>query len=319
VKLDPARVAGYRNFGTKLWNAARFAQMNGAAAGTGFDPTSTTHTINRWILTELSRSIGDVTAGIEKYRFNEAAGAAYKFVWHTFCDWYLELLKPLFSGTDEEAKSESLACAAYVIEQICKLLHPFMPFITEELWEQMVSDDVTRESLLCHAEWPQHDLEDDDAAAEINWLIELVSEIRSVRAEMNIKPSQIMPLALVDANEATRTRIAIHAPAIQRLARVDPVEIAAHAPQGAAQIVIGEATACLPLAGIVDFDAERSRLQKEVKRLEAEIKRLDGKLSNEKFVANAPDEVVEAEREKLAEYRVQLDRTKSAAKRIASG
>ncbi|MGI9401666.1 MAG: valine--tRNA ligase [Rhizobiaceae bacterium] len=318
VKLDPARVSGYRNFGTKLWNAARFAQMNGAQPDPDFDPESAKLTINRWILTELSQTAADITTALEKYRFNEAAGAAYKFVWNTFCDWYLELLKPVFAGEDEEAKTESQACAAHVIDEICKLLHPFMPFLTEELWEEMATSGQTRPTLLCHAQWPESGLEDEAAAAEINWLIDLVSEIRSVRAEMNIKPSQIMPLALIDANAQTRSRLGIHAPAIQKLARVDPVEIAANTPQGSAQIVIGEATACLPLEGIVDFDAERERLQKEIKRLNGEIKRLDGKLSNEKFVANAPEEVVTAEREKLADYQAQLDRTNIAAERIAS-
>lgn len=318
VKLDPARVSGYRNFGTKLWNAARFAQMNGAQPDPDFDPQSVELTVNRWILTELSRTADDITTALEKYRFNEAAGSAYKFVWNTFCDWYLELLKPVFGGKNENAQRESQACAAHVIDEICKLLHPFMPFLTEELWEQMATSGSTRETLLCHASWPSNDLEDDAAATEINWLIDLVSEIRSVRAEMNIKPSQIMPLALVDANAQTRSRLGVHAPAIQRLARVDPVEITAKTPAGAAQIVIGEATACLPLAGIIDFDAERERLQKEIKRLESEINRLNGKLSNEKFVANAPDDVVAAEREKLADYQAQLDRTKVAAERIAS-
>lgn len=206
-----------------------------------------------------------------------------------------------------------------MLDQICKLLHPFMPFLTEELWDRTGSDEgAFRSTLLCHAPWPQPGPRNDEAAAEINWLIQLVSEIRSVRAEMNIKPSQVLPLALVDANEQTRTRLAIHAPAISRLARVDPVELAERAPAASAQIVIGEATACLPLEGVIDFAAERARLEKEIKRLEGEIRRLEGKLGNEKFVANAPAEVVEEEREKLAGYREQLERTSVALKRVAA-
>jgi valyl-tRNA synthetase len=264
-----------------LWNAARFAQMNGAVPDPEFDPSGARLTINRWILAEFSRTAEAVTESLEKYRFNEAAGAAYKFVWNTFCDWYVELLKPVFNGDDEEAKSESRACAAHVIDEICKLLHPFIPFMTEELWAEMAAA-APRGQLLCHAAWPVPDSVDEDAAAEINWLIELVSEI-------------------------------------QRLGRVDPVEIALHTPPNSAQIVIGEATACLPLTGIVDFEAESARLKKEIARLEGEIKRLDGKLSNEKFVANAPEEVVESEREKLSDYQAQLDRVRIAAGRIAAG
>ncbi|MEC9344185.1 MAG: valine--tRNA ligase, partial [Pseudomonadota bacterium] len=313
IKLDPARVAGYRNFGTKLWNAARFAMINGAAPDPRFDPSDARLTINRWILTELSRTVETVTVSLEKYRFNEAAGALYSFVWHHFCDWYLELLKPVFSGSDEKAKKEAQACAAHVLGEICKLLHPFMPFLTEELWDRTGS----RDTLICHASWPQPDVEDGAAADEINWLVKLVSEIRSVRAEMNVKPSDIVPLVLVDAGETTRSRLGLHAPAIRTLARVDPVEMAARAPSMSAQIVIGEATACLPLEGVIDLDAERTRLEKEVKRLEGEMKRLEGKLGNDRFVANAPEEVVEEEREKLAGYRAQFERTRTAVERLS--
>ncbi|MEZ5872150.1 MAG: valine--tRNA ligase [Nitratireductor sp.] len=316
VKLDPARIAGYRNFGTKLWNAARFAEMNGVRRDGGFNPAKVHLRISQWVLTELSRTVSDVTVAIERFRFNDAAATAYRFVWNTYCDWYLELLKPVFSGNDEAAKAESQACAAFVLEEICKLLHPFMPFITEELWEHTAGEGETRPALLCHTAWPVGDYRNEDAAAEINWLINLVTEIRSVRAEMNIKPGDILPLMVVDANEETRQRLALHAPAIERLARVDPVELATSAPKASAQIVIGEATACLPLEGVIDFAAEHARLSKEVKRLEGEIKRLDGKLGNAKFVANAPEEVVAEEREKLATYQAQLDRTRTAASRL---
>jgi valyl-tRNA synthetase len=319
VKLDPARVAGYRNFGTKLWNAARFALMNGVRHERGFDPDAARLTINRWILTELTRTAGEVTESIEKFRFNEAAGVIYKFVWSNFCDWYVELLKPVFTGQDEAAKAEAQACTAHVLDEICKLLHPFMPFLTEELWDRTGSEEgAFRSTMLCHAPWPEPDMEDEAAAAEINWLVGLVSDIRSVRAEMNVKPSETVPLVMVDANEVTRTRLGLHAPAIRRLARVDPVELADKAPKASAQVVVGEATACLLLEGIIDFAAERARLEKEVKRLEGEIKRLRGKLGNEKFIANAPAEVVEEEREKLAGYQAQMERTKAALQRVAA-
>ncbi len=314
LKLDPGRVAGYRNFGTKLWNATRFAQMNGVAHDPDFDPAGAKLTINRWILTELSRTSGEITTGIEKYRFNEATSAAYRFVWNLFCDWYLELLKPVFTGEDEAAKAESQACAAYVLDQIYKLLHPFMPFMTEELWTLTAK----RGQLICHAPWPVAGFADDAAADEINWLVELVSQIRSARAEMNIKPSQIMNLAVVGADETLAGRLADHRAAIARLARLDAIETVDGPPAGSAQIVIGEATYCLPLAGIVDLDAERARLAKELARLAGETARLEKKLSNDKFVANAPDAVVAEEREKLAEYQAQQARVQAAFDRVSA-
>ncbi|WP_375567356.1 valine--tRNA ligase [Oceaniradius stylonematis] len=312
VKLDPARIAGYRNFGTKLWNATRFAQMNGVAHDAGFRPADTKLTINRWILTELGRTIGEVSDGIATYRFNEAAGALYKFVWNTFCDWYLELLKPVFAGEDEDAKAEARACAAFALDEIYKLLHPFMPFMTEELWALT----GTRDGLLCHAAWPEPALEDAGAADEINWLVDLVSGIRSVRAEMNVPPSAKAPLAVVGANQTTCARLLRHDPAIKQLARAEDIVIESEAPKGAAQIVVREATVCLPLGGLIDIEAEKARLQKAIAKARDEIARLDKKLANEKFVANAKPEVVEAERDKLAEAKPALEKLEAALARI---
>ncbi len=312
VKLDPDRIAGYRNFGTKLWNATRFAEMNGAVHGGRFDPEGVKLTVNRWILAELSRTVADVTAGIEKYRFNDAANVAYKFVWNTLCDWYVELLKPVFAGGDGDAKAEAQECIGHVLDETFKLLHPFMPFMTEELW----SKTAQRNSLLCHAEWPQAGKIDEAAADEINWLVSLISEIRSVRAEMGIKPGAHLPLVVVDGDATTREHVARHEPALHRLARVEPVEFASEAPKGAAQIVLSGALYCLPLAGAVDQSAETERLEKEIGKLDGEIRRLEGKLGNEKFVANAPEAVVAEEREKLSGYREQREKTVAALERI---
>ncbi len=302
VKLDPARIAGYRNFGTKLWNATRFAEMNGVARDDNFWLNDAKLTVNRWILTELTRVSREVTEGIVAYRFNDAAGAAYRFVWNQFCDWYLELLKPVFMGADEEAKAESRACVAFVLDEIYKLLHPMMPFMTEELWTATAGEGRERSSLLCHAAWPAPDFEDAAAADETNWLIDLVTGIRSVRSEMNVPPAAIAPLVVIDANETTRERLARHDGAIKRLARVGEISLTDAAPKGAAQIVLNEATVCLPLGALIDLAAEAARLQKELAKVTEEIARLHKKLSNEKFVANAPEDVVIAEREKLAEY-----------------
>ncbi|RCW24720.1 valyl-tRNA synthetase [Ciceribacter lividus] len=317
VKLDPSRIAGYRNFGTKLWNATRFAEMNGAANDPHFLPETTTLEINRWILTELARTERDVTEGIANYRFNDAAGALYRFVWNQFCDWYLELLKPVFAGDDEVAKKEAQACAAYVLEETYKLLHPFMPFITEELWAHTAGEGRERETLLCHAAWPAPDFADEGAASDINWLIDLVSGIRSARAEMNVPPGAVAPLVVVAANGVTQERLLRHEASIKRLARVESIALAPEAPKGAAQIVIGEATACLPLGSLIDIGAEKARLEKAIAKVEQEMNRIASKLANEKFVANANPDVVTAERERYGELEIQRASLDTALKRLA--
>ncbi|WP_054311530.1 valine--tRNA ligase [Mesorhizobium sp. 1M-11] len=316
VKLDPARIAGYRNFGTKLWNATRFAEMNGVARDDTFWLQDAKLAVNRWILTELTRAAREITDAITSYRFNEAAGAVYRFVWNQFCDWYLELLKPVFMGEDEAAKAESRACVAFVLDEIYKLLHPMMPFMTEELWAETAGEGKERSSLLCHASWPSPDFEDAEAADDINWLIDLVSGIRSVRSEMNVPPAAIAPLVVIGANAATKERLVRHEAAIKRLARVGEISHADTAPKGSAQIVLGEATACLPLGTLIDLVAEAARLQKELAKVTEEIARLHKKLSNDKFVANAPEEVVEAEREKLTEYNEQQQKLSAALTRV---
>ena len=219
-------------------------------------------------------------------------------------------------GEDEAAKAESRACVAFVLDEIYKLLHPMMPFMTEELWAQTVGEGQERQSLLCHAAWPAPDFEDVEAAADINWLVDLVSGIRSVRSEMNVPPAAIAPLVVIGANATTRERLVRHEAAIKRLARVGDISHGETAPKGSAQIVLGEATVCLPLGSLIDLKAEAARLQKELAKVTEEIARLHKKLSNEKFVANAPEDVVEAEREKLAEYNEQQTRLSVALERV---
>nr|WP_312968475.1 valine--tRNA ligase [Brucella intermedia] len=316
VKLDPARIAGYRNFGTKLWNATRFAQMNGVKLDAGFEPENARLAVNRWILTELTKATRAVTEGIDTYRFNEAAGAAYRFVWNQFCDWYLELLKPIFMGDDEAAKAEAQATAAYCLDQIYKLLHPFMPFMTEELWTLTAGEGQKRDTVLALAAWPELSFEDEEAAADINWLVDLVTGIRSVRAEMNVPAGAIAPVVVLDANAASIDRFARHDAAIKRLARVESVSFEAQAPKGSAQMLLGEATICIPLGNLIDLKAEAARLAKEAGKIAAEMDRIEKKLSNEKFVANAREEVVEAERERLAELKEAAQRVATAESRI---
>ncbi len=316
VKLDPARIAGYRNFGTKLWNATRFAEMNGVKLDPAFRPENAKLAVNRWILTELTKTVRAVTEAIVAYRFNDAAGAAYRFVWNQFCDWYLELLKPIFMGEDEAAKAEAQAAAAYCLDEIYKILHPFMPFMTEELWSLTAGEGAQRETVLALAAWPAPSFEDEEAAADVNWLVDLVTGVRSVRAEMNVPAGAVAPLVVLEAGPASRERFARHDAAIKRLARVDSVSFAAETPKGAAQMMLGEATICIPLGQLIDLKAEAARLAKEAAKVAAEIDRIEKKLSNEKFVANAKEEVVEAEREKLAELKEAAARVATAESRI---
>ncbi|MDT6938589.1 valine--tRNA ligase [Brucella pseudogrignonensis] len=316
VKLDPARIAGYRNFGTKLWNATRFAQMNGVKLDPNFKPDDAKLAVNRWILTELTKATRAVTEGIANYRFNEAAGAAYRFVWNQFCDWYLELLKPIFMGEDEAAKAEAQATAAYCLDEIYKMLHPFMPFMTEELWTLTAGEGAKRDSVLALAEWPQLSFEDEESATDINWLVDLVMGIRSVRAEMNVPAGAVAPIVVLEANAATLDRFARHDAAIKRLARVESVSFAEEAPKGSAQLVHGEATICLPLGSLIDLKAEAARMAKEAGKIAAEMEKIEKKLSNEKFVANAKEEVVQADRERLAELKEAAARVATAEARI---
>jgi valyl-tRNA synthetase len=317
IKLSTARVEGYRNFATKLWNAARFAEMNECVRQKDFDPKAVEETLNRWIAGEVERTCAAVTAGIEAYKFNEAATAIYEFTWGTFCDWYLELAKPILDGEDAEAKAETRATAAWVLDQVLKLLHPFMPFITEELWARLVEVGVERASLLCLSTWPVFEgLADPQADEEIGWIVKLVSEVRSVRSEMNVAAGAKIPLVLVGANKATRARAETHEDTIERLARIDSISFAKAPPPGSAQIVLGEATAALPLAGVIDMDAERTRLAREIGKVRAEIQKVDAKLANASFVAKAPPEVVEENRERRAAFEATLAKLQAALKRV---
>jgi len=317
IKLSTHRVEGYRNFATKLWNAARFAEMNECVRQKGFEPKAVRETLNRWIAGEVERTAAAVTAGIETYKFNEAAVAIYEFTWGTFCDWYLELAKPILNGDDEPAKAETRATTAWVLDQILKVLHPFMPFITEELWDRLVEVGVKRENLLCLSAWPLlTGLADAAADEEIGWLVNLVGEVRSVRSEMNVPAGAKTPLIMVAASKAVRARAEAYEETIKRLARIDALSFAKAAPPGSAQIVLGETTVALPLAGVIDMGSERTRLVREIEKSKAEIKKIDAKLANENFVAKAPPEVVEENRERRADFEATMRKLLAALKRV---
>ncbi|MBR0895056.1 valine--tRNA ligase [Bradyrhizobium tropiciagri] len=328
IRLSPHLVETNRNFATKFWNACRFAEMNECVKPDGFDPKGAKETLNRWIAHETSRVTREVTETIEDHRFNDAAGAIYRFVWNVFCDWYLELAKPVLMGEEGAAKAETRAMIAWTRDEILKLLHPFMPFITEELW----AVTAKRDGLLVLAPWPRKsgvtgeqlaaiatagpvvdpiippviaaldadEFSDPAAEAEIGWVVDLVTAMRSVKAEMNIPPSTLTPLVIVTTSDETRDRAQRWNDTIKRLARLSDISFADAAPEGAMQLLVRGEVVALPLKGVIDLAAERARLEKELGKADADIKRVDAKLSNEKFVANAPEELVEEEKEKRA-------------------
>jgi len=320
MRIGPSRVEVNRNFATKLWNAARFCEMNDCVTKADFDPAKVASTVNKWIIDETAQAVLEVTSNLEMLRFNEAAAATYHFVYDVFCDWYLEVAKPIFSGTDERAKSETRETAAWARDQILQILHPFMPFITEELWAKTAQDGASRHSLLIEADWPDVlRLSDVDVAAdEMRFVIGLVEGVRSIRAAMNVPPSSRIDLHLKDASEQSKTFLKRNKDVILQLARLSSAEPAAAFPNGTAQFVLGEATIGLPLGDVIDFAKERARLEKDLKKAHDEIARFDAKLSNEQFVARAPEDVLAEQREKRAEAAALADRLKDAVSHLAS-
>jgi valyl-tRNA synthetase len=313
IKLSPARVEGYRNFATKLWNAARFAEMNGVARIENFDPLAARVTVNRWIAGEAARARDVVTKAIEDHKYNEAAAALYQFAWNIYCDWYVELIKPILTGDDEITKAETRATTAWAFEQILILLHPFMPFITEELW----SKTATRSQMLIDAEWPAYvGLGDANADAEMNWVIRLVSEIRSVRSEMNVNAGAKIPCVIVGAGGEARRRAGAWEAEIMRLARLSSMVFEDVVPASSAQIALDEATVALPLEGMIDFAAERVRLNKELEKIAKDMAGIDGRLNNSSFVAKAPEEVLVESRERKAELDVMKAKIGEALRRL---
>jgi valyl-tRNA synthetase len=317
IKLSTQRIEGYRNFGTKLWNAARFAEMNGCVRQASFDPRSVQITLNSWIIGETSKALADVTAAIEAYRFNDAANAAYRFVWNIFCDWYLELAKPLLQGADGPAKDETRAATAFVLEEITKLLHPFMPFMTEELWAITATAELPRANLLALAEWPRMEgYENSAAEAEIGFIVELISEIRSVRAEMNVPAATQIPLVLVRASPEAKSCAEAWDETIKRLARLSEISFAAEPPEKSVQMIVRKTLAALPLQGIVDVEAEKVRLAKEIAKLAGEAGKIEAKLNNADFVARAPEDIIEENRDRLSEARSHVEKLEAARARL---
>jgi valyl-tRNA synthetase len=321
IKLATSRVEGYRNFATKLWNAARFAEMNGCVRSASFDPRATTVSLNTWILGEAAKAQAEVTASLEGYRFNDAANAAYRFVWNIFCDWYLELAKPLLQGEVPAAdKAETQAATAFVLDEIVKLLHPFMPFITEELWAIKGEEGPARDGVLALAPWSDlSGFESPAAEAEIGWVVDLISEVRSVRSEMNVPAGAQIPLVVISGSDAAvADRKTRWEATIKRLARLSDIAFAAEPPPKSVQLSVRGTLVALPLEGVIDFAAERTRLVKEIAKHKSEAEKIESKLGNEDFLRRAPDDIVEEQRERLAAARSQLARLETALSRLGA-
>ena len=297
VKLSEKNIEGYRNFSTKIWNAARYCEMNDAFPKAGFDPTSVEHTLNKWIV----QSVADCQAGIDKalegYRFNDASNAAYQFVWGTFCDWYLEFTKPILNGDDEAAKAEVRATTGWVLEQILRLLQPFMPYITEELYASIAKREEG--DLLLSSRWPDYSAikRDECAAKKIEWLMSIITEIRSVRADMNVPAGAKVALLVKDACDMTKQGFEAFGEVMQRMARLESIDFTDEAPKGSIQTVIDDTTLILPIADLIDLDQERERLKKEIDKLDENINKISKQLDNQNFVANAPKEVIDEKKD----------------------
>jgi valyl-tRNA synthetase len=317
VKLGKRSVENYRGFVTKLWNAARFCEMNAVAPDPLFTPSQATLPLTRWILADLAVAIGEATVALSDYRFDEYAAAIYRFTWNSFCDWFLEFAKPaLADGAPAAEASEVKRTAAYVLGTMLRLLHPVMPFVTEELWGTF---GYGPHGSLIREPWPENFAVPgaEEARAELDWIVRLITEVRTVRAEMNVPPSQLSPILLKDAAPDSLARAARWPDAIRRLARASEVRaLEGDIPHGAAQAVLGEATIILPLAGIIDLAAERTRLDRERGKVAAEADKVAKKLGNPDFVARAKEEVVEENRDRLAAMQSEMARLDAALARL---
>ena len=316
LKLSTERVKGYRNFGTKLWSATRFAEMNECVPQPGFDPKSCTQTLNKWIVGETARALDHLNASLDAYRFNDAASGLYAFVWGKVCDWYVELSKPIFFGEDQAAITETRATMAWVIDQCLIMLHPIMPFITEELWGSIAD----RPKMLVHADWPAYtaaEMVDAVADHEMNWVISLIESIRSVRTEMHVPAGAKIPMLVQELDATGRTAWANNEALIKRLARIENLTEAPELPKGAVTIAVEGGVFALPLADIIDISAEKERLEKSLAKLEKDMGGLKGRLNNPKFVASAPEDVVAESRELLAQKEEEAAKLKAAMQRLA--
>ncbi|MEJ5219404.1 valine--tRNA ligase [Cognatishimia sp. D5M38] len=317
LKLDMKRIEGYRNFGTKLWNAVRFAEMNEVYANgaPSREIPNASATVNQWIIGEVAKTRETVDAALEGFRFNDAANALYAFTWGKVCDWYVEFAKPLLNSDDDAIKAETRATMGWVLDQCMILLHPIMPFITEELWGQT----ATRDGMLVHEDWPTYgtDLVNADADREMNWVIQTIEATRSTRAQMNVPAGAKIPMVVTEITETNDAAFTANEALIFKLARVESLTKVDAFPKGTATIAVDGATFGLPLEGVIDVAAEKARLEKSLGKLAKELGGLRGRLNNPKFVASAPEEVVTEAKANLQAREEEESKLKDALSRLA--
>ena len=315
IKLSENRVEGYRNFATKLWNAARFCEFNNCSFNKEFNPSSCSHPINSWIISKLFITTGELELSLEKFRFNDAASSIYNFTWGTFCDWYLEFAKPLFLADDNSVIEETKSTVAWVLTQLLRLLHPFMPFITEELWKNFGED---KNKLLINESWPLIDqVVGKETDREIDWVVDLVAEVRSVRSEANVPAASIIPLIVSSADEMRIKAIETHSEIIKKLARLTDIKISRDSPpKNSIQTVIGSSTLILPLGDVIDFEKELERLESQKQKLVIDISKISKKLSDNKFLDKAPKDIVDLQRERLGKNEKSLEKLNESIARL---
>ena len=320
IRLSEKRVEGYRNFVTKLWNAARFVELAGSAGGVAFDPAAVRDPVNRWMVARLERLRQEVESSLAQYRFDEAARALYATVWGSYCDWYLEFAKDLTDADDVEVSTETRAALGWSLDRLLVLLHPFVPFVTEELWGLRRRQDVSAAGPLILAEWPPHDISVEPFAAaveEVDWLISAIESIRAVRSELGVPPSARVDLLVVEEAAGVAARLASFGVLLARTARAGEIRAVEAVPPTSAVVVVPGATICLPLADLVDVPKEQARLERRRDEIEAEIRRLDARLGNDSFLQRAPDEIVQETRTRAEAGRRDRERVESSLSRLA--
>ena len=318
IKLSESRVEGYRNFATKLRNATRFCEINECFTAGAFNPAEATLPLTQWLVGETYRATEAITASLEAYRFNDASTSVYQFIWDGFCDWFIELAKPILRGDDEAAKIETQAAAQWGLQNALKLLHPFMPYVTEELWQEIKPADTGAKFLMLE-NWPQipENLMNKDADAEINWVIKAITGIRSVRSEMNVPAGAKIPLIVSGSNELTQQRIVRHNDVLKRLARLDTITVQNDFPEGSIQSIVEEAVFAIHLNEVIDVTAETDRLKKEITKVEKEISKISGKLNNQGFLEKAPDAVIQENKSRLQDEQSKLEKLETALGRLS--
>ena len=318
IKLSESRVEGYRNFATKLRNATRFCEINECFTAGAFNPAEATLPLTQWLVGETYRATEAITASLEAYRFNDASTSVYQFIWDGFCDWFIELAKPILQGDDEAAKIETQAAAQWGLQNALKLLHPFMPYVTEELWQEIKPADTGAKFLMLE-NWPQipENLMNKDADAEINWVIKAITGIRSVRSEMNVPAGAKIPLIVSGSNELTQQRIVRHNDVLKRLARLDTITVQNDFPEGSIQSIVEEAVFAIHLNEVIDVTAETDRLKKEITKVEKEISKISGKLNNQGFLEKAPDAVIQENKSRLQDEQSKLEKLETALDRLS--